>query len=478
LDPGSGRAQPGAWVSIYLANTLTLATLWADDDVSTLANPVQANQLGQVAMRVNPGVYDVSMSWDGAQPTIVEDVLAWTPEAAVLTTPGDLLVGSSAGGTARLPLGAENMMLVVDQGMPAWKYLAMNDGIPPGPSGSLLVIATDNYVRLIPPGTQDQALAMAGGTPTWVSSLLPPGTTLPINQPGDLVVGQVGTGLPTRLAAGTEGQVLSVVAPGSVNWVGPGLLSRGDGQGQLVFDWGGGVLQLQPQFGNQLWIGTASRTIPGAGPTLAPTGLAIGALYYIYAAWVSNTMVLEASPTAWSYDAGYIHKIGDPSRAFVGLAQPVDGGGGVPVWRDDDTYRYVLSIFRPLLKEGKAYLSAPRTTTSETAIELHPEMRCHFLSWGGRAVILGIQGTAYTNVNAKGFHTWVWLDNASVSGTYVFAPYASVHTNIHTSITKAVTEGAHTVTMWVKVDSGGSTTWFGQTPGGGEGCKTYFMVSG
>src|SRR4030095_12946142 len=127
LDPGSGRAQPGAWVSVYAANTLILTTLWADDDISTMANPVQANQLGQVAMRVSPGIYDISMSWDGAQPTIVEDVLAWTPEGSVVTAPGDLLVGTATGPSA-LRVGQENQLLVVDQGMPTWRHLASNDG--------------------------------------------------------------------------------------------------------------------------------------------------------------------------------------------------------------------------------------------------------------------------------------------------------------------------------------------------------------
>ena len=80
LDPGSGKARPGAHVTFYDANTLTKTTLYADDDVTTVANPVQANGLGQVSVRVNPGLYDISMTWDGAQPTVVEDVLAWVPE--------------------------------------------------------------------------------------------------------------------------------------------------------------------------------------------------------------------------------------------------------------------------------------------------------------------------------------------------------------------------------------------------------------
>jgi hypothetical protein len=41
-DPNSGRARPGALVSIYLANTFSLSPLYADDDVTPVPNPVTA----------------------------------------------------------------------------------------------------------------------------------------------------------------------------------------------------------------------------------------------------------------------------------------------------------------------------------------------------------------------------------------------------------------------------------------------------
>ena len=104
LDPGSGKARPGAYVTVYLANTLTKATLYADDDVSTVqSDPGERARAGGGAS--GSGVYDISMIWDGAQPTVVEDVLAWTPVEALMTEPGDIIIGGPDGEAVRLPLG-------------------------------------------------------------------------------------------------------------------------------------------------------------------------------------------------------------------------------------------------------------------------------------------------------------------------------------------------------------------------------------
>src|SRR5262245_38206120 len=149
-DPASGRARPGAWTTFYLANTVTLATLYADDDVSTLMNPVQANALGQVAVRVDPGLYDVLASWDGTQPTMVEDILAWVPEGAVLSAPGDLIVGGSGGAPTRLPVGTQGQVLLVDGGVPVWRMLGSGYGMPTGATGALVRYAAGNLLAVIP----------------------------------------------------------------------------------------------------------------------------------------------------------------------------------------------------------------------------------------------------------------------------------------------------------------------------------------
>jgi hypothetical protein len=461
LDPGSGRAQPGAWVSVYLANTLTLATLYADDDVSTLANPVQANQLGQVAMRVNPGVYDVSMSWDGAQPTIVEDVLAWTPEGAVLTTPGDLLVGTAAGPKA-LHVGLENQLLVVDQGLPVWRTLASNDGVPTGPTGSLLVYGTAGGVQVILPGTQDQALAMAGGTPTWVSTLLPSGTTLPINQPGDLVVGAPGTGLPARLAVGALGSTLMVSDNSTLVWSAPGAAGgAGPGAGQcyLAFE-NSTSLWLTPFAGNKLWVNGQSRTIPDAGIRLAPTGLSANTNYYIYVAWTGSALQLEASTTGMVQTGGLWHKAGDPSRTLVGYARCV----GDATWHDFPTSRCVLSLFNQDERIGEAAMAAPRSTTSTSPVLIDAETVCYFIAWGFTNITMFMTGTAHCNVSGAGFVSHLFLDGVSIAGAQSTPLLANTATNITTVISKTLPaqDTLHSLALYGAAQPGVTATWYGE----------------
>jgi hypothetical protein len=477
LDPGSGKARPGAWVSFYLANTSTLAQLYADDDVSSLANPVQANQLGQVAVRVNPGLYDISMTWDGAQPTVVEDVLAYTPEGAVLQSPGDMLVMHPSGTPTRLPVGLPYTVLVSDAGMPAWHYLQSGKGLWPAPAGSLLhVRASDGVVVGIPPGVQDQALAMAGGTPTWVSTLLPPGTTLPINQPGDLVTGAPSTGLPARLAAGPAGSTLTVGNSNTLVWSEPGAVGPGEGQCYLTYE-NVNSLWLTPYQGNKIWVNGGARTIPDGGIRLAPTGLAPFAAYYIYLAWTGSALQLEASSTGFQQTGGLWHKSGDLSRSLVGFAY-VHDDVGTPAWRETSDTRGVLSLFHQDERTAQSVFTAPRSTSSPTPVELHQEIRTYFIAWGFTNVTMTMTGTAYSNVSGVGFTSLLALDGVAVAGTHTTAVSANVHLNIATVVTKALPawDGLHWITVHGLAQSGTTATWHGE-PGGLLSCRTGVTIA-
>lgn len=220
IDPASGRARPGSYVSIYWANTLSLASLYADDDVTSLPNPIQADSLGMVVCRVNPGIYDIQMTWEGAVPTIVEDVLAWTPEVAVIVAPGDLIRGAVTGGPERIPVGVEGAVLRISGGMPSWGPLGPGSGFPAGERGSMLVYDPADVLAELGPGVEGQLLSMLSGVPTWASVLPdPPLFLLPISAQGDLVIGSA-TGTPARLPKGAEGQVLATVGP-TLIWIDP-----------------------------------------------------------------------------------------------------------------------------------------------------------------------------------------------------------------------------------------------------------------
>jgi hypothetical protein len=475
VDPASGRPRPLAWVTIYPSNTLTLATLYADDDVTTIAQPVQANELGQVAVRVNPGTYDVSMTWDGQPPTVVEDVLAWTPEGAALSAPGDILIGTPSG-PAPLHIGGENTVLVVDGGMPTWKYLASGDGVPLAAAGALFTIAPNSTVTPIPPGTHEQTLAMVGGTPTW-SSLLPAGTVLPIQSPGDLVIGAPGTGLVSRLAVGALGSTLTVSENNALVWAEPGAVGPGEGQCYLTYE-NADSLWLIPFEGNKIWVNGRSRTIPDGGIRLAPTGLSLHTNYYIYLAWTGSALQLEASATGFAQTGGLLHKSGDLSRTLVGYARAIDQAPGVPGWFDAEHLRCVLSLFHQDERIGGAAFQAPRSTSSSTPVELNAEIRCWFIAWGFTNITMTMTGTAYSNVSGSGFTSYLALDGVGVAGIHTTAVTANVHQNITTVISKtlAAQDTLHYLTIYGLTMPGTSATWYGE-PGGNLSCRTGFTIA-
>lgn len=473
-DPASGKARPGAWVTIYDANTVTKVPLYADDDVTSLANPVQANALGQVAFRVAPGIYDVSMTWDGAVPTVVEDVVAWTPEAAVMTSPGDLIVGGPAGAPTRMPAGVENTVLITHQGLPGWWYLQSDYGLPHGSTGSLLGYGGLGYAVAIPPGMQDQALVMSGGMPTW-ASLLPAGTVMPISQPGDLVVGAPGTGLPARLAAGTVGQVLTAGDPGmGLVWDSPG--KAGPGQGQCYLKLDGPNLRLIPLHGNQLWIGHRSWTIPDAGVILAPTGLSPHTNYYVYAAHGVG-MFLEASTIPFAVTGGYYYKSGDLTRALVGYCHFYTYDETTPAFVDDDKIRGLLSFFNQDERSGSSKFTAPRSTSSTTAVEIHDEIRCYFIAWGFTQVQMGITGSAYTNTPYASWGSFLALDFEIVAGSPGLTAQGQHRSNIGTSITKVLgaSNNLHMITLYGNTVAPAVVTWHGEA--GVLACRTHFTIS-
>jgi hypothetical protein len=246
-DPASGRARPGAWVSVYRANTFTFAPLFADDDVTALGNPVQANNLGQVAVRVPLGVYDISATWDGSVPTVIEDVVAWAP-GATPENPGEIIVGGPDGSIVILVPGTPGQVLTVQDTDPVslgWSTLSPGHGLPTGPKGALLAYPEIDVLAPLLPGAQDQVLVMNSGVPTW-GTALDLGIILPINQPGDLVAGDA-SGLPARLPRGATDQVLTVLASGLIGWGTGNLGSVITTEGDLIVGGPTGVATRLPK---------------------------------------------------------------------------------------------------------------------------------------------------------------------------------------------------------------------------------------
>jgi len=401
LDPGSGKARPGAMVSIYQANTTTFAALYADDDVSVLPNPIAANGLGQVSVRLAQGTYDVSMTFEGALPNVVEDVSVIDPgTSGASSIPGAITIGGDP--PTVLSVGADGQVLTVVNGMPAWASGGGGGGgagLPAGPTGSLFTYDATVAAAIISPGLQGQALAMQGGMPTWVSSLLPPGSTIPISQPGDLVVGAVTTGAISRLARGNIGDVLTTASTGGLAWAaggGGGTDSTGDkGRGACVLIYTAPNLVLTPFQGNGLWVNGGERIIPDAGITLAPTGLSPNTTYWIYAAVAGTTLALEASLTAPAYAGGFFTMAGDPSRTFVGMARTIAG----PSWVYSDRQLFIYNFFHPSPRRTQGIFTANRTINYSASTEVHPEIKVEYLTFGNAQVTFALSGMMYPDPN-------------------------------------------------------------------------------
>lgn len=160
--------------------------------------------------------------------------------------------------------------------------------------------------------------------------------------------------------------------------------------GQCRLSKSGANLLLSPYNGNKLVIGGVMRSIPAAGVSLAPTGLTVSTLYYVYAYMNGAAMTLEASTTGHSTDAatGVEIKTGDASRTLVGMAYPVTG----PAFADNYQQRLVISWFnrRNILAAGN--FTTGRTTASNTPTELNSEIRNNFLTWGDEAVNMNAYG--------------------------------------------------------------------------------------
>lgn len=227
--------------------------------------------------------------------------------------------------------------------------------------------------------------------------------------------------------------------------------------GQCYLSLSGGNLKLSPYNGNKLTINGGAQTVPSAGVTLAPAGLTVGALIYIYAYMSGATMTLEASTTGHATDSttGVEIKSGDATRTLVGMCVPQTG----PAFADSGTKRLVLSWFNRRNKEVNNLSIAGGTTGSATAQEINSSDRILFLSWNNDAVncyanvsttsnnsgstwaiTFGLDGTGYGYTNFNG-------------GTAIGGPVS-----LSTAYCQEVSEGSHYATVMGQISGGNTLT--------------------
>lgn len=102
----SGNIMPGAAVTVYLANTMTLATGLEDENGSPLSNPFTADSSAKVAFYAPDGLYDITVVGNGRTVTIRAQFVSVDGASVLrddLAAPGgSALVGSDDGASGSL----------------------------------------------------------------------------------------------------------------------------------------------------------------------------------------------------------------------------------------------------------------------------------------------------------------------------------------------------------------------------------------
>ena len=115
----SGNIMPGAAVTVYLANTLTLATGLEDENGSPLSNPFTADSSAKVAFYAPDGLYDITVVGNGRTVTIRAQFVsvdgASVLRADLAAPGGSALVGFQQSGTGAVARTAQDKLREVER---------------------------------------------------------------------------------------------------------------------------------------------------------------------------------------------------------------------------------------------------------------------------------------------------------------------------------------------------------------------------
>jgi len=227
----------------------------------------------------------------------------------------------------------------------------------------------------------------------------------------------------------------------------------------------GANVVISPFNGNKIVIGGFSYAIPSAGVSLAPTGLTVGTLYYIYAYINAGVITLEASTTSHSTDTsnGVEIKTGDNTRSLVGMVRPITG----PAFADTITQRFVRSYYnRPSISTLNAF-TATRSTASLSFAEVNTEIRSEWLQWADEIPSASIQGSANnTNANIYTLTAIGWDGTPDANTSNSLASATGLQGNCSTTGYKSgLAEGYHYVTLMGANSAASTANWLSGVAG-------------
>ena len=286
-----------------------------------------------------------------------------------------------------------------------------------------------------------------------------------------LASGNVGLGTTTAPAYALD-------VPGDINCTGNirvngSILSTGQQHGQCRLVKSGANIVLLPCNGNKVMVNGTVYTIPSSGVSLAPTGLTVGALLYVYLYDNASVLTLEASTTGHSTDTttGVEIKTGAATRTLVGMVRPITG----PAFADTDAQRFVATWFnRPSKRAGQVITSGTNfTTTSYT--EVTTNLRSEFLIWGDEVIDADIVGIMSNGTAATAVGSAISFNSGTVEpGMQSAQTGAGQRMNAASNAKKLLTEGYNYMTVFGYVQAGTGTLNAGDTPATGFNLSGYF----
>jgi hypothetical protein len=298
IQDQAGLIQPGARVTVLLAGTSTLASLWAFDDVTPLPNPATADGEGRLSVRLAAGLYDLGITVTGGTRWLRE-LLATTVATQVVAAKGDLIIGGATGAPARRVIGPEGSMLIAVGGYPTWGVM---------PTEATVLVSDGTYPAWLPRGTapDGSVLVLQAGAPAWSAAPTPLSTTA-----GRLTT-ESGVAISTADRTAQAAVYLTPYAGASM-----------------------------PLYDGTRWLAT-----PLTEQTISLTNLAVG-VYDLFAYRSAGAVAVDP-PLAWSSPTtravslalqnGVWVKSGDPTRRYVGtvatqaLGQTEDSRARRLVW--------------------------------------------------------------------------------------------------------------------------------------------------
>lgn len=248
--------------------------------------------------------------------------------------------------------------------------------------------------------------------------------------------------------------ILAAVAAGI-----PEFKSSGHGECRLTLS--SSNLVLESFNGNKININETVEEIPPNGITLPDTNLLEDTIYYIYAYMDGDpaSMKLEASTTGHAtHTNGVEIKNGDSTRTLVGMARTNASAN----WVDSDTQVFVLSYFNRIKKIGASSLSANRSTSSNTLVEIDPEIRVEFLTWGD---FKGFSN-GLTNSSGAYIHSYQISIDGDLHDKWRCMRQAATGTNKSESFayrSSLENEGYHYSSLFVSTNAGTMTLYGGAT---------------